>query len=274
FILFIFEIGWYLGGKTNLQDYLEHRQIVTILFVINLAVILVIFLIFHDYSMTKKVPLYVNLDIIKIARFALLDDGQCPMIPWLSFSLVGGLIASFLDLPNVNRGNSIKRAILVLLGGVLALGLGILFLNIEKFTQPAVLYPASSSFMFITIGILTIVIIVLICLIDLDSIYSHTKVNRLLYPFVIISNISLTVFFVHNGFFILDPSLIQSEAIFFLVFTLYWLFFALVAFIWQRWQFKYSLEWIIMKFQNAKFGRSTELTLSSSLLDQLSLSQK
>ncbi|MFX1254107.1 MAG: hypothetical protein ACFFCZ_21015, partial [Promethearchaeota archaeon] len=51
FILFIFEIGWYLGGKTNLQDYLEHRQIVTILFVINLSVILVIFLIFHDYSM-------------------------------------------------------------------------------------------------------------------------------------------------------------------------------------------------------------------------------
>ncbi|MFX1252368.1 MAG: hypothetical protein ACFFCZ_12255 [Promethearchaeota archaeon] len=256
YLLFIFELSWWLEEKAHIGAYLNHRLRLLILLTISLIVVLVIFLIFHDYSSTEEVALFPNLDLLDIFRFAFFDDGRYPVIPWLSFSLIGGIVASFLDLAHTERSTVGKRSILVVWTGILFLIPGFFFLNIEGFDQSHTFYRGTSSFVLITIGMLCLIPIVMLRLLDFKSIYSEKKVNKFLYPFVLISNITFTVYIVHNVFFILDSSFVTSEIILYLIFIPYWFLFVIIAYIWRKWDYKYSFEWMIRKFQNFEWRRN------------------
>ncbi|MFX1535480.1 MAG: hypothetical protein ACFFDI_14740 [Promethearchaeota archaeon] len=256
FLLAIFELSWWLERKTHIRAYLNHRHRILILLAMSLILVLIIFLIFHDYSSIEEVTLFTSLNPLDIFRFAFFDDGEYPVIPWLSFSLIGGIVASFLDLPRTGRATVGKRSILVGLTGILFLIPGFFFLNIEGFNQPHTLYRSTSSFVIITIGILCLINIVMLRLLDFNSIYSERKINIFLYPFVIISNITFTVYIVHNALFMLDSSFIPSEVTLVLIFIPYWFLFVVIAHIWQKWDYKYSFEWMLRKFQNFEWRRS------------------
>ncbi|MFX0064922.1 MAG: hypothetical protein ACFFC7_22325, partial [Candidatus Hermodarchaeota archaeon] len=256
FILLIFELSWWLEEKTHIDTYLNHRNRLLLLLTISLISILVIFLIFHDYSSIEEVDLFANLDLLDIFKFAFFDDGRYPVIPWLSFSLIGGIIASFLDLANVERAIMGKRSILVIITGILFLIPGFFFLTIEGFDQAHTFYRATSSFVLITIGMLCLIAIIMLRLLDFNSIYSKRQVNKFLYPLVTISNITFTVYIVHNVFFILDSSFVTSEIILYLIFIPYWFLFVIIAHIWKKWDYKYSFEWMIRKFENFEWRRS------------------
>ncbi|MFX0094817.1 MAG: hypothetical protein ACFFBD_23985, partial [Candidatus Hodarchaeota archaeon] len=197
FLLFIFELSRWLE-KSKVQTYLEHRQRLVILFLVSLICVLVVFLVFHEYSSTEELRIYTNLNLIDILKFAFLDAGQCPVIPWLSFGLTGALVASFFDLAHAERKIIGKRSIIVGLTGLIFSIPGFFLLTIENFDQPHTFYRASSSLVIITIGMMCLVTTILLRLLDFNSIYSEKKVNKFLYPFVVISNITFTVYLVHQ----------------------------------------------------------------------------
>ncbi|GAG88909.1 unnamed protein product [marine sediment metagenome] len=105
-ILLIFELAWYF----ETHGFLNQKQITNSLLVLTLFFIIMIFLLFHDYSMSQGIQgIYVDLEITSILQKAIFEDGQSPLIPWLSFSIVGGLLASFLDLPYENKDGVFKK---------------------------------------------------------------------------------------------------------------------------------------------------------------------
>ncbi|MFX0092058.1 MAG: hypothetical protein ACFFBD_09885, partial [Candidatus Hodarchaeota archaeon] len=61
FLLFIFEITWWLENQSKISNYLDIRQIVSILFMLCLVLVLGSFLIFHNYSQ-QKVNLFTDLN--------------------------------------------------------------------------------------------------------------------------------------------------------------------------------------------------------------------
>ncbi len=253
-LLIIFEFAWWIEKK----GFGNHKQVVTAVLSSFLFLVIAIFLLFHDYSMSQGIQgMFVDLDINSILQRAVFEDGQSPIIPWLSFSLTGSLIASFLDLPHEHKDVILKKVGVVLMGGTLILIAGVLFLGKERFVAPPVLFPASSSFIFIALGLLILTTTGLILLIDLSSLYSRIMVKKMLLPLVLVSKISLTVYIIHNVAYIIPAplmkTLIPSETAIIAAGVLYSLLFVLTALIWQKWEFKYSLEWMILKLQRAQW---------------------
>ncbi|MHA1542759.1 MAG: hypothetical protein ACTSQH_07265, partial [Candidatus Hodarchaeales archaeon] len=80
-----------------------------------------------------------------------------------------------------------------------------------------------------------------------------------LLPLVLLSKITLTVYLTHTFLYIIPPdlplitSLIPNIYVIILFGFLYTVFFILLAIIWSKYKFKYSLEWLIWKFQKIKW---------------------
>jgi hypothetical protein len=252
-LLLVFELAWWLERK--LQEDIHYQKIVTFLLIISLILVLTTFLFFHDYSMTRKVGDPVAFELLAIVEHVLLDSGTCPIFPFLSFFLAGALTASILNLPLAQRSKIQKKALLLISSGILVTIAGFFFLDIEGFVSPAVLYPASSSLVLITNGVLVLVTTVMILLLDINKVYTRriSDVPKLVVPLVLVSKITLTVYFVHNFAFILPPSILPTETMAIVVAILYALSFYVLAIIWSKWKFMYSFEWTIGKLQGARW---------------------
>ncbi|MFX0123553.1 MAG: acyltransferase family protein [Candidatus Hodarchaeota archaeon] len=253
FLLVIFEFAWKLEESRNYN----HRKLSVSILVAILVLILGIFLIKHDYTNSKSFgQMYVDLTLDSILTRMIFEYGQNPLIPWLIFPIIGGIMAIVLDLPNKQKFEVWKNAKFLLLLGFIPLILGIWFLRIERYISTPVAYPASSSFLFIAIGVVILSTMLLILFIDLNA---NNSAIKLFTPLILMSKITLTTFIVHNVAFIISPELpiltllISSETAAMVVGLLYSLFFVLVAFIWRKWHFKYSLEWGIMQLQRRQW---------------------
>ena len=268
FLLLIFEIAW----QIELKGYWNQRQVTMAVLSISFILVITIFLLYHDYSLSQEIEkVYVNLDAISILQRIIFEDGQNPVIPWLSFTIIGGLTASYLDLPHEQKNAVLKKSGLVIVGGTIILISGILFLGKERYIGPPFHFPASSSYLFIVMGFLVLTTTTMILLIDINSLYTRQSVNKLFLPLVIISKISLTVYIIHNVAFIIPSNspliqlLIPSVTAAIVVGVLYSSFFVMIAFVWQKWRFKYSLEWMIFNFQKAQWRwwvrKPTEITV-------------
>ncbi|MFX1532961.1 MAG: hypothetical protein ACFFDI_01860 [Promethearchaeota archaeon] len=248
--LLIFEIAWYVEAR--LSGFWKHWQFSLFITIGLLLLIIAIFLFSHDYSLTQQVTISAELNITSIFHHMVFENGGNPIIPWVCFPLIGGMMAIILNLPSANKNSVLKNGGFLLLLSVFCFFIGGVFLEVERYVQPVNSYPASSSFLFFTFSYLLSVPTIAILLLDLTE-RNPRKAPIILYPLILLSKISLTVFFFHNVFFILDPSFIPTEELLVLVMTLYSMFFILIAFIWQRWEFKFSLEWIIWKFQRVEW---------------------
>ncbi len=255
-LLLVFEIAW----QIDVKGYGNSKQVISVILLSFLLLITMTFLLIHDYS--NKIGIqtfYVNLDINSILQRALFEYGQNPVIPFLSFPIVGGLLASILDLPQEQKNIISKKAKMVLPFGFLVFITGIIFGGVERYVSTPMLYPASSSFVFIAIGVFLLITTIMILMIDLKSLYLPQTTNKVFLPVILISKISLTIYIVHNIAFVIPAKselirvLIPSEAMIMIAGTLYSLFFVLVAYIWQKWNFKYSLEWMILHLQKAQW---------------------
>ena len=95
--------------------------------------------------------------------------------------------------------------------------------------------------------------------VDINSMFGHRQINRLLIPLVLLSKITLTVYLAHNILFIIPPNIPLINALIpdlnaILIFGFFYtVFFVLLAIIWSKYKFRYSLEWLIWKFQNTKW---------------------
>ncbi|MFX0050321.1 MAG: hypothetical protein ACFE8U_03420, partial [Candidatus Hermodarchaeota archaeon] len=98
-----------------------------------------------------------------------------------------------------------------------------------------------------------------ILLLDLNTFYEHREVNRLILPVVLLSKITLTVYLVHNLAFAIPSdipfirTLLPNVNLMMFAGFLYSLLFVLIAFIWQKRNFKYSIEWFLSRLQRTKW---------------------
>jgi hypothetical protein len=255
FLLIVFELAWMIETR----GFWKHRQASLVTLSLCLIFIISFFLIFHDYSSSQVMDLYVELNIQSILARIFFEQGQSPIIPWLAFPSAGALLASYIDLPNEDKDLIIRRALFSITGSILLLFIGLLFLRIERYVSTAVWYPASSPLVFIAMGILILTTAGFILLLDLNTFYEHREVNRLLLPVVLLSKITLTVYLVHNLAFVVPSdiplirTLLPNVEIMMLAGFLYSLLFVLIAFIWQKRNYKYSIEWILSRLQRAKW---------------------
>ena len=258
FFLVVFEVAWQLEQRKKYN----YRYVVIVTSILFLLAILGLFLLFHDYSSTRIIHgIYVELDLNSILERTVFESGQNPLIPFFSFPILGGLIAAFLNLPNEKTGIILKKARIVLLGSVFFLIVGFFFLGVEGYVSTPLRYLASSSFIFITIGFLIFTTIGGIIILDFDTLSSRRKGIKMLLPVLLVSNISLTVFIIHNILFLFPSELhiiqqfLFSETIV-LIFGLFYSFcFIILAAFWQKWNYKYSLEWMIAKLQRAQWKK-------------------
>ncbi len=255
FLLGIFEFGCWLESQYSY----DRRHVFIALFLCTLVLILSIFLIFHDYSQSTRMSLSVDLNLQSILKRILFDDGQTPIIPFIIFPAAGGLLASYLNLPNSDIHEIKKKAPFALMSGFLMILVGFVFLTQEIYISTPVSYPASSSFVLICTGIHVASITGLVLLMDLHTLYTRERVNKILILPVILSKITLTVYLFHNLPYAIpsDIPILQSviptlnHAL--LYGFLYSLLFVVIALFWQRYKFRYSLEWIIWRLQKAQW---------------------
>jgi len=246
-LLFIWQFAWFLK-KSSLKWNLDYIQYLRILLSISLTIILLLFTFFHSYTLMREKSSPVPLDPLLVLERAILDIGSYGLIPWLSFSLSGGLIASFLNLPNREIPEIRKGDILSIITSVIFCISGFMSLKTERFVTPALQEPSSFPHVFISIGVITLLTTLLIISLDLYQIFPYDTISKVFYPLIIVSNISLTVYLSHMLISFLDPTIIPSEPIFLILAFLYALLFVVIAHVWQRWEFKYSVEWIIRKY--------------------------
>lgn len=264
FFLVVFEIAWQLEQRKQYN----YRYVVIITSLLFLLGILVSFLLFHDYSSTRSIHgIYVESNLKSMFERTIFESGQNPLIPFFSFPILGGLIATFLNLPNEKTGIALKKAKFVLKGSLFFLITGFLLLGVEWYVSTPLRYIASSSFIFITIGFLIFATIGGVIIFDLDKLSSRRKGIKMLIPVLLVSHISLTVFIIHNILFFFPSELqiiqlfLSSETIVLIFGLLYSFCFIIIAFIWQKWNFKYSLEWMITKLQRTKWIRLKKIEL-------------
>ncbi|UCG02527.1 MAG: acyltransferase family protein [Candidatus Heimdallarchaeota archaeon] len=252
--LVIFEVVWWLEKK----GYDAQKLLVSILTGV-LAVLLIIFIIFHDYwdpATAQHIVLSTKLDLMDIIKHALIDYGTTPIIPWFSFGLMGGIAATALNLtdPESSQTANRKAAILLVVGAVFYIIGGFFSLFIERNMSTPVEYPASTTFIFFTLGILTIFITSLLIIFDFDHITLNfrTKLKQLLMPLVIFGQLSLTIYFIHNVIFGIPIKMMffyQNDLLFFIFMIFYSILFVIIAVVWRKkLKFKYTVEWGIRKF--------------------------
>ncbi|MFX0125694.1 MAG: acyltransferase family protein [Candidatus Hodarchaeota archaeon] len=249
--LIIFEILWWFEKK----GYNFQKILVSSLSSI-LVILLSLFLLFHDYSGSQRVILFVRLDLLDILKHALIDHGTTPIIPWFSFGLMGGITAATLNLPNPESSKTAnRRASILFVYGVIFYLIGAFFsLFLERNISTPVMYPASTTFVFFTLGILTITVICLLTIFDFDqvSFKYRAKLKQLLLPIAIFGQLSLTIYFIHNVIFGIPIEMMffyKNDFLFILSMTIYSILFIIIAVVWrQKFKFKYSIEWAIRKF--------------------------
>jgi hypothetical protein len=252
--LVVFEIVWWLEN----QGYNPQKILVSVLTGI-LIILLTIFIIFHDYwdpATAQHVILSAKLDLVDIINHALIDYGTTPIIPWFSFGLMGGIAATALNLPDPESSKTANRkAVILLLIGVMFYIIGAFFsLFVERNLSTPVEYPASTTFIFFTLGILTMINTSLLVIFDFDHVpfTYRNKLKQLLMPLAIFGQLSLTIYFIHNVIFGIPIEMMffnQNDLLFFIFMTFYSILFVIIAVIWRRrFKFKYSVEWAIRKF--------------------------
>ena len=251
FILSIFELAW-LAERKGFGNY---KQAAMVGLLSTMAIVIGIYLIFHDYTQSRFMTHTVELTFQSIFERILLDYGQAPIVPYLAFSAVGGLLAVYLDLPNEDKSKIPQKAIPVFILGAISFIIGILLLSVETYTSPPVQAPISSNLVFISIGFHLISVTGGVILLDLDTLYGIPKINKKILPLVLLSKITLTVYLLHNLAYgipsesDLVQTLIPTVEISMFVGLLYVLLWVLIAFIWQKSRFKFSVEWIIVNLQ-------------------------
>ncbi len=245
FILAILEFAYWIDGKIGLNWKIRH--LFTIFLLINLLFVIFFFFLFHNYTISYSREFPVNLDIQSILENIFLDVSSCGVIPWLSFSLAGGLTASFLDLQNLQKEILPKKGFFILFINFLILLIGMLFLQFERFISAGIGYASSFSHVFISIGLIGFFNLFLILIFDVYQYISQERIKKLLYPIITLSKISLTIYFVHPIVGIFNPNIITSELMLLILITIYCLFFILIAIFWQKWKFRYSLEWFMRR---------------------------
>jgi hypothetical protein len=276
FVLFVFELAWILES----QKKWDYKKIIIVELISCIAIVLTLFSIFHDYTQTTIIEsLFVDLNLDSILQRAVFEVGQAPIIPFIAFSATGALMAVYIDLPNEKRHTIIAKMkkTLVISSPFIIYGLlqiddinrlmleinklfQIEFINIllqiipvEKYLSPVLSYPASSPLVFISVGVLPTTMVILMYILDIDSLYSRQSINKIILPIIVLSRITLTVYIVHNFAYIIPPDLpileflIQDIHIALLAGIFYAMFFVAIAFIWQKWKYKYSIEWIIWR---------------------------
>lgn len=254
FLLLVFEIAWSFEKHKNWF----YQKICIVEFILCFIFILLLYLLFHDFTQSLRIhTLFVDLELNSIIQRAIFENGQAPIVPYLLFTIFGGFFATFLDFPNKERGSINRNArIMTILGvGFLAIGF-YMWINIEEYVSPVIFYNISSPVVFISLGVMSLGILILIYLFDINSLYTRQKISKYFVPFILVSKITLTVYFLHNLAYVIPSSLpiiqliIPSIYIALIVGLLYAVFFIAVALVWQKWKFKYSFEWIIWKLQN------------------------
>ncbi|MHA1975806.1 MAG: hypothetical protein ACW98I_02765 [Candidatus Hodarchaeales archaeon] len=256
FILVIFELAWMMERK----GFGDHKKAAMAELVAIIIIVLGIYLIFHDYAQSRIIAHASDLTLESIFERILLDYGQAPIIPYLAFSAVGGLLALYLNLPNEDKINIPRKTIPVFILGAISFIVGIILLSVEIYTSPPVQSPISSNLVFISIGFHLITVTGGVILLDLDKLYGIPRINKLVLPLVLISKISLTVYLLHNLAYGIPAesnfiqAIIPSLEMSLFVGLLYALFWVLLAFFWQKSRFKLSIEWIIVNLQRKKWS--------------------
>ncbi|MFW9779004.1 MAG: acyltransferase family protein [Candidatus Heimdallarchaeota archaeon] len=257
FFLALFELVW----KLERRGY--NRQSFTIGILLASTLTLIgLFLLFHDYTVSREIPEYVDLTIPSILGYALIDFGTTPIFPWFSFSLVGALMASILEIIYLKPREKIYLRTLILL--MLSIGflcLGLWLLGTERIISTPMHFPASSSYVLTSLGVLILISLVFLFSFDtptlFDSVTRYPRGKTLLTPIATLGKISLTIFFLHNLLFFIPPTFLPSEAWFFSLITLYSVLYILLSLIWEKRRFKYSLEWGIRKLSSINLRRHT-----------------
>lgn len=256
FVLFVFELAWYLES----QKKWDYKKIVIVELISCIAIVLTLFSIFHDYTQTNMIDsLFVDLNLNSILQRAVFEVGQAPIIPFTAFSATGALLAVYIDLPNEKKSTIIAKMKKTFLFSLPFVIIGSLLFQVEKYLSPVLLYPTSSPLVFISVGVLPVTMVILIYILDIDSLYSRQSINKMILPLIVLSRITLTVYIVHNFAYVIPPDLpifellIQDIHMALLAGLFYTLFFVVIAFIWQKWQFKYSIEWIIWRIQKSQW---------------------
>ena len=251
FILGVMELAWYLEGKTSKN----YNKIAIFELIVSLLFILVIYLIFHDYSPDRMISTYVELNINSIFQRIFIDYGQSPIFPYLGFSASGGLLALYLNLPNDTIENIKRKANTSIIIGAFFFLIGVLLLGVEQYSSPPMRDPITSNLVFITIGFHWMSVTAGILLIDIKTLYGVPELNKLLLPIILLSQITLTVYLLHNIAFAIPPDLVKGvittvELVIVLGF-LYTIFWILVALKWKEFGFRLSIEWIVINTQRA-----------------------
>lgn len=246
FFLLMWELACWIEEKIN--GYWSSQQCLTIILLLNFILVITLFFLFHDYMIKQPVGFPVQSEIKRIIEYALLDISTSGVIPWLSFPLAGGITASFLDLNNIHKIRATEKSVIILSANLAFLAVGLLYLAEERFISHGIGYTSSFSHIFISIGLIGFVFMIIVLLLDINQKIPRKSAIRLFYPIIIVSKISLTVYLIHPVFGVLNPSLIPSKLVLMLLASLYSLFFVILAHFWQKWDFKYSFEWIIKEF--------------------------
>ncbi|MFW9779972.1 MAG: hypothetical protein ACFFE8_14040 [Candidatus Heimdallarchaeota archaeon] len=241
-------ILWELASKVTKNR--PERFIMVFRLLLAAVILTVSFLFFVTYSFASSlievIPEPVPLDIIPILEYAILDVRSFGIIPWISFPLAGALLASLLSLPLEDNPNEIRRdlnVIMVLSAGIIAIGILLLLMGI-RLTSPVIDETATYTLFFLSHGILLLTLAVGLREIDMKEPRPISQDCWLCN----LGKIALTIYMVHSALFLLDPQLIPSSIIFWVIMAIYTAFFIVMASIWRKWGFKYSLEWGIRNF--------------------------
>ena len=107
FLLVIFEFAWKLE---EIKNY-DLRKVSTGILMVILLLILATFLIFHDYTGSQDFEhMYVYLILNSVLTRIFFEYGQNPLIPWLIFPVIGGIMAIYLDLPHKPKSEVLKNS--------------------------------------------------------------------------------------------------------------------------------------------------------------------
>ncbi|MHA1228858.1 MAG: hypothetical protein ACTSR2_13490 [Candidatus Hodarchaeales archaeon] len=242
---------WKLSHLIQRKIFLNCSISTIVCFITSFLAISVFFLFvfFHEYTMTRPIVFPIEFQIDRIFEHIILDIGSVGLIPWLFFPLLGSITASILDIPN-NKFNflNLSKLIFFMTFGSSLLFVGLFSLNFERYASPALLSPSTYPHILISSGVLLLTFILLLVIIDLKEIFPRKSLLRYLLPIFLVSDISLTIFILHPLIFILDPKSIPNQAIFAFLAISYSLFFIPLAWFWNKFNYKLSMEWFIRKY--------------------------